>query len=145
MASRLGCNWRWGGVRPAPLEAEFSRPLALNSGYCHERYGAVPQEEPLWLVRTQTPRSKQLLLHGMKDLVLALTRVAGVMLEGGRSRATEPPPTSRVDSGVRPRRSTRNIGRDGVSATRSPGVFPLLPGAAPQQCRTSGGQAEIRR
>jgi hypothetical protein len=59
--------------------------LALNIGYCHERYGDVPQEELLRLVRAETldERTAQLLLHGMQNLVSALTEVMGVTLEGG--------------------------------------------------------------
>ena len=64
--------------------ADVARLLALNIGYYHEKYGDVPQEELLRLVRGETldERTQQLLLHGMQNLVSALTEVMGVTLQG---------------------------------------------------------------
>jgi hypothetical protein len=49
---------------------DVARLLALNIGYYHEKYGDVPQEELLRLVRAETldERTQQLLLHGMQNL-----------------------------------------------------------------------------
>jgi hypothetical protein len=65
--------------------ADVSRLLALNIGWYHERYGDVPQEELLKLVRVETlgEDGKCLLLHGMQNLVSALAEVMGVAEEGG--------------------------------------------------------------
>jgi hypothetical protein len=59
--------------------------MALNIGWYHERYGDVPQEELLQLVRVETlgEDGKRLLLHGMQNLVSALAEVMGVAEDGG--------------------------------------------------------------
>jgi hypothetical protein len=64
--------------------ADVARRLALNIGYYHEKYGDVPQEELLRLVRAETldERTAQLLLQGMQNLVSALTEVMGETLAG---------------------------------------------------------------
>ena len=45
---------------------DLARLLALNIGYYHEKYGDVPQELLLGMVRAETldDESKRLLLHG---------------------------------------------------------------------------------
>ena len=60
--------------------ADVARLLALNIGWYHHRYGDVPQEELLKLVRVETlgEDGKCLLLHGMQNLVSALAEVMGV-------------------------------------------------------------------
>jgi len=60
--------------------ADVARLLALNIGWYHQRYGDVPQEELLQLVRVETlgEDGKRLLLHGMQNLVSALAEVMGV-------------------------------------------------------------------
>ena len=65
--------------------ADVARLRALNIGYYHKKYGDVPKEELLRLVRAETldERTAQLLLHGMQNLVSALTEVMGVTLQGG--------------------------------------------------------------
>ena len=59
--------------------ADAVRLLALNIGYYHERYGDVPQEGLLKMVRAETldEDGKRLLLHGMQNLVSALAEVMG--------------------------------------------------------------------
>jgi len=59
--------------------ADAVRLLALNIGYYHERYGDVPQEELLKMVRAETldEDGKRLLLHGMQNLVSVLAEVMG--------------------------------------------------------------------
>ena len=59
--------------------ADVARLLALNIGYYHERYGDVPQEELLKMVRAETldEDGKRLLLHGMQNLVSVLAEVMG--------------------------------------------------------------------
>ena len=63
--------------------ADAVRLLALNIGYYHERYGDVPQEELLKMVRAETldEDGKRLLLHGMQNLVSALAEVMGIDYE----------------------------------------------------------------
>jgi hypothetical protein len=65
--------------------ADVARLLALNIGWYHERYGDVPQEELLQLVRVENlgDDGKRLLLHGMQNLVSALAEVMGVAEDGG--------------------------------------------------------------
>jgi len=49
--------------------ADVARLLALNIGYDHEKYGDVPQEELLGMVRAETldDEGRRLLLHGMQN------------------------------------------------------------------------------
>ena len=60
--------------------ADAVRLLALNIGYYHERYGDVPQDTLLKMVRAETldEDGKRLLLHGMQNLVSALAEVMGL-------------------------------------------------------------------
>jgi hypothetical protein len=60
--------------------ADAARLLALNIGYYHEKYGDVPQETPLGMVRAESlhEESKRLLLHGRQNLVSALGEVLGI-------------------------------------------------------------------
>jgi len=60
--------------------ADVARLLALNIGYYHEKYGDVPQEELLGMVRAETldDEGRRLLLHGMQNLVSALAEVSGL-------------------------------------------------------------------
>jgi hypothetical protein len=64
--------------------ADVARLLALNIAWYHERYGDVPEEELLTMVRTEmlTDETQRLLLHGMQDLVSALGEVMGVRESG---------------------------------------------------------------
>jgi hypothetical protein len=64
--------------------ADVARLLALNIGWYHQRYGDVPQDELLSLVRAETlgEDGKRLLLHGMRNLVSALAEVMGVAEDG---------------------------------------------------------------
>ena len=66
--------------------ADVARLLALNIGYYHEKYGDVPQEILVGMVRADTlsDESKHLLLHGMQNLVSALAEVMGVAEDGGQ-------------------------------------------------------------
>ena len=68
--------------------ADVARLLALNIGYYHEKYGDVPQETLVGMVRAETlnNESKRLLLHGMQNLVSALGEVMGVAEDDGESR-----------------------------------------------------------
>ena len=63
--------------------ADVARLLALNIGYYHEKFGDVPQETLLGMVRAETlnDESKRLLLHGMQNLVPALAEVMGIEAE----------------------------------------------------------------
>jgi hypothetical protein len=60
--------------------ADVARLLALNIGWYHQRYGDVPQETLLRMVRagTLTEETQALLRHGMQNLVSALAEVTGV-------------------------------------------------------------------
>jgi hypothetical protein len=60
--------------------ADVARRLALNIGWYHQRYGDVPQETLLRMVRagTLTEETQALLLHGMQNLVSALSEVTGL-------------------------------------------------------------------
>jgi hypothetical protein len=60
--------------------AEVAQLLALNIGYYQAKYGDVPQDTLLWLVRAETldEEAERLLLHGMKNLVSALGEVMGL-------------------------------------------------------------------
>ena len=60
--------------------ADVARLLALNIGWYHHRYGDVPQETLLRMVRaeTLTQETEALLLHGMQNLVSALAEVTGL-------------------------------------------------------------------
>jgi hypothetical protein len=64
--------------------AEIAKLLALNIGWYHQRYGDVPQEELLAMVRAETlgDDGKHLLLHGMENLVSALAEVMGIGEDG---------------------------------------------------------------
>jgi hypothetical protein len=68
--------------------ADVARLLALNIGYYQERYGDVPQEEFLRLVRVQTldEKTQALLLHGMQSLASALAEVMG-LTDAGQEEA----------------------------------------------------------
>ena len=64
--------------------ADVARLLAINIGYYHEKYGDVPQETLLKMVREeiQNEQTKRLLLHGMQNLVSALGEVMGDSVDG---------------------------------------------------------------
>jgi hypothetical protein len=64
--------------------AEAARLLALNIGWYHQRYGDVPQEDVLRMVRAETlaEQGRRLLLHGIPNSVSALAEVMGVGDEG---------------------------------------------------------------
>lgn len=65
--------------------ADVTRLLALNIGWYHQRYGDVPQDQLLYMVRADalTDETKTLVLHGMQNLVSALAEVLGMTLDGG--------------------------------------------------------------
>jgi hypothetical protein len=60
-----------------------ARFLALNIGYYDEKYGDVPQEGLVRLVRAENldVQTKSLLQHGMQNLVSALVEVTGIPFE----------------------------------------------------------------
>ena len=64
--------------------ADVARLLALNIGYYREKYGDVPREELLGLIRAENldEKTERLLLHRMQNLVSALAQVTGLTLEG---------------------------------------------------------------
>jgi hypothetical protein len=64
--------------------ADVARLLALNIGYYHQRYGDVPQEDLLRMVRADTldEPATALLVHGMQNLVSALAEVMGLAEDG---------------------------------------------------------------
>jgi hypothetical protein len=64
--------------------ADVAKLLALNIGWYHQRYGDVPHEELLAMVRADdlTEDGKRLLLHGMENLVSALVEVMGLGEDG---------------------------------------------------------------
>jgi hypothetical protein len=64
--------------------AEVAKLLALNIGWYRQRYGDVPQEELLAMVRAETlgDDGKRLLLNGMENLVSALVEVMGIGEDG---------------------------------------------------------------
>ena len=64
--------------------AEVAQLLALNIGYYHVKYGDVPQEELLRMVREETldEEAQRLLLHGMQSPVSDLGEVMGIEGEG---------------------------------------------------------------
>lgn len=68
---------------------DVARLLALNIGYYHEKYGDVPQEELLRLIRAETldETTQKLLMHGMQNLVSALGEIMGVSEDGARDEA----------------------------------------------------------
>ena len=65
--------------------ADVTRLLALKLGWYHQRYGDVPQDQLLYMVRADalTDETKTLVLHGMQNLVSALAEVLGMTLDGG--------------------------------------------------------------
>ena len=60
--------------------ADVVRLLALNIGYYQQRYGDVPQETLLKMVRAETldEDTLALLVAGMQNLVSALLEVTGL-------------------------------------------------------------------
>jgi len=60
--------------------ADVARLLALNIGYYHEKFGDVPPEILVRMVRAESldAETKRLLLHGMQNLVSALAEVMGI-------------------------------------------------------------------
>jgi hypothetical protein len=64
--------------------ADVARILALHIGWYHQRYGDVPQDDLVRLVRSETlqDEGKRLMLHGMQNLVSALTHVMDVTETG---------------------------------------------------------------
>ncbi|MEA3642259.1 MAG: hypothetical protein VBE63_20295 [Lamprobacter sp.] len=60
--------------------ADVARILAINLGYYSERYGEVPQEELMELVRTETLNDEHagLTAAGMKNLIAAVMEVTGL-------------------------------------------------------------------
>jgi len=63
--------------------AEVAKLLALNIGWYHQRYGDVPQDELLAMVKAETLGDDgKRLLHGMENLVSALVEVMGIGEDG---------------------------------------------------------------
>jgi len=64
--------------------ADVARLLALNIGYYHEKYGDVPQDVLVEMVRAGSldEETLKLLLHGMRNLVSALGEVMGIAVDG---------------------------------------------------------------
>ena len=64
--------------------AEVAKLLALNIGWYHQRYGDVPQDELLAMVKgeMQGDDGKRLLLHGMENLISALAEVMRIGEDG---------------------------------------------------------------
>jgi len=60
--------------------ADVARLLALNIGYYHQRYGDVPQDILLKMVRAEAldEETLTLLSSGMQNLVSALAEVTGL-------------------------------------------------------------------
>ena len=60
--------------------ADVARLLALNIGYYHQRYGDVPQDILLKMVRAEAldEETLALLSAGMQNLISALAEVIGV-------------------------------------------------------------------
>jgi len=60
--------------------ADVARLLALNIGYYHQRYGDVPQDILLKMVRAEAldEETHALLSSGMQNLVSALAEVTGL-------------------------------------------------------------------
>ena len=60
--------------------ADVARLLALNIGYYHQRYGDVPQDTLLKMVRAEAldEETLALLSAGMQNLVSALAEVTGL-------------------------------------------------------------------
>ena len=63
---------------------EVTQLLALNIGCYHEKYGDVPRETLLWMVKAETlgEETKRLLLRGLQNLVSALGEVRGLAAGG---------------------------------------------------------------
>ena len=63
--------------------ADVARLLAFNIGYYHEKYGDVPQETLVRMVRAEPldDGTKRLLLHGTQSLVSALGEVIETEIE----------------------------------------------------------------
>jgi hypothetical protein len=64
--------------------AEVARLLALNIGWHHQRYGDVPQDELLAMIKGDMlgDEGNRLLVHGMENLVSALVEVMEIADEG---------------------------------------------------------------
>ena len=64
--------------------ADVARLLALDIGYYHARFGDVPQETLLRMVLAESldGETRQLLHHGMQNLVSALAEVMGLDEDG---------------------------------------------------------------
>ncbi len=60
--------------------ADVARLLSLIIGWYHEKYGGVPQETLLKMVRVESlnEETQRLLLHGMPSLFPALAEVMGM-------------------------------------------------------------------
>ena len=60
--------------------ADVARLLALNCGYYQSRYGDVPQDVLLRMVKSEAlePETATLLVAGMQNLISALAEVTGL-------------------------------------------------------------------
>jgi len=60
--------------------ADVARLLALNIGWYHARYGEVPQEVLISLLqaRARDAQTRELIRHGLQNLVSALAEVTGL-------------------------------------------------------------------
>lgn len=71
--------------------ADVARLLAINLGYYVERYGEVPQDELMELVRVETLNDEHtgLAAAGMKNLIAALMEVTGLQYSIGEGDAPQ--------------------------------------------------------
>ncbi|MEA1052484.1 hypothetical protein U5801_22140 [Lamprobacter modestohalophilus] len=60
--------------------ADVARLLAINLGYYYERYGEVPQNTLMEMVRAETLSQEQsgVSIAGMKNLIAAVMEVTGL-------------------------------------------------------------------
>ena len=60
--------------------ADVARLLALNIGYYHHKYGHVPQDVLLRMVKAETitPETAYLLVAGMQNLLSAFAEIIGL-------------------------------------------------------------------
>lgn len=70
--------------------ADVARLLAINLGYYAERYGAVPQDELMALIKTETLNDEHtgLAAAGMKNPIAALMEVTGLQYSLGEGEAS---------------------------------------------------------
>jgi hypothetical protein len=122
--------------------ADVARPLALNICWYHQRYGDVPQEDLLGMVRAQTldEDARALLLHGMQNLVSALAEVMGVAENGG----DEAMHWGSRGGAERTRYRLLTYQSDTETGGRQPGRTRTLPDRSPGSPRRGGVRTQRR-